>query len=269
MKPSSTASPPPTAFQAFGGIARRGQLALPLAVVAPAGRFQHRRRADLGDCRVQFVERADRDERHNWKAVQSERNVFSRSRCCVVNSTLPLGRTGTISAAASADGGGNVLELERHQVDMAGEIANRLEIVVRPRGLRGRPPGRSACRRRARACGRDSPSAGRRWRTSGPVARCPRRRSSRPAKSLASRQLFPQHPLGLLAAEFLAAFRASSGRSGPGCSRPTAPHWSRRPCRWPGSPRERRPASARSTAASRVRCRALDCTGTPSTGSVV
>ena len=40
-------------------------------------------------------------------------------------------------------------------------------------------------------------------------------------------------------------------------------------CRWPAWPPARRPASARSTAASRGRCSAALCTGTPSTGSMV
>ena len=44
--------------------------------------------------------------------------------------TVPLGRTGTISAAASAAGGRNVFELERHQIDAPGEIADRVQVVI-------------------------------------------------------------------------------------------------------------------------------------------
>ena len=187
-------------------------------------------------------------------------------------SDVPGGPHGRVrAAAASTVGGGHVLELERHDVDVAGEGAHGVEVVVRGDDLDVGDLAGRACRRRARGCGRDSPCGARRSRTCARAGRCRARRSSRPAgsDSCRSRQRVLRAPAVLLGAERRSCSRSSGralarmatasrrriGRAG------LADGQRRRPAR--------RPASARSTAANRGPCSAWLWTGTPSTGSIV
>ena len=119
-------TPPPTAAAAVAlRVGRRADLPLPLAVVPE----RRRSSAPPGTPsspppRPQLV--AVRTARNGvtgnpWLA----RNVFSRSRCCVVWSTCPAGRTGAARSAAAAVALGHVLELERHHAHAARERSAR------------------------------------------------------------------------------------------------------------------------------------------------
>ncbi len=57
--------------------------------------------------------------------------VFSRSRCCVMYSTSPLGRTGTISAAASAVAAGMFSNSNVTRSTLRAKRPNGVQIVVR------------------------------------------------------------------------------------------------------------------------------------------
>ena len=188
------ADEPPHRFD----VERRGDAVLALAVVA------ERRRSSESPAVPRLLHRRsvssssdlDRFERRHRKALERAGTPFSRARCWVTCRAWPLGRTGTISAAASAAAVATFSELEGDDVDAGG----RRREWRRGRRSRRRSPrrrsGQWACRSRARTCGRGSPCAGRRGRTSGRADRCPARRVWRRAEHdpVHGSDVFPHRP---------------------------------------------------------------------------
>ena len=127
---SSTASWPPIACQAAAASSGDVDLHLPLAVVAQAGRLEHRR-----DCPARRgAASSSASERTGANGATGKpapaRNVFSRRRCWVVWSTAPAGPHRRVLGGGLGGGGGDVLELEGDDVHPAGELADRVEVVV-------------------------------------------------------------------------------------------------------------------------------------------
>ena len=222
------------------------------------------------------------------------RKPFSRSRSCVVCSTPPDGPHRGEPRRRFGRRDGDVLELERHHVDRAGELGDRVGVVERRRpsaDRRRRPPGRRAPGRRR---GRGSPAAPPPWRTSGPAARCRARPAWRRGESVRRRSriagatgiaMRSVRRLGTLANVVTrnfwprtsavccswnsCSFSRSSGRvsarirtaSSPAFLAPAAPMAS--------VPTGTPPGICTIDSSESSRSSALLCTGTPSTGSTV
>ena len=149
---------------------------LPLAVVAEGRGLQHRRPADASRAPREIGFRSERPRTAPPAGRGRARNVFSRMRCCAISSARPFGPDDRVLLGRGRGRRRHVLELERHDVDAARELADAVEVVVRRRRPRRRQSGRSACRARARGCGRGSRGGARPWRT---CARAGRRRARR------------------------------------------------------------------------------------------
>ncbi len=111
-------------------------------------------------------------------------------------------------------GGGHVFEFEGDDARRRGRTRRPRRGLRRRRDSQGRQPGRSGCRCRAIACGRDSPCGERRWRTCGQVVRCPGRPCVAPGSTmLVMAARLRQHAFRSVAAmEVVRAFARSSGR---------------------------------------------------------
>ena len=227
---------------------------LALAVVAEGGGLEHAGRPTRLDGAVaSSLERLAPTERRDREARQRAGTPSRARRCWVTCRTWPPGRTGTNARRRRRRRRGDVLELEGHHVDAAGEGAHRRRGRRRRRRSRRRPPGRSACRRRARACARGSPSAGPRSRTSGRAVRCRARRAWRREARCGSRQAVFAHRAGLRLAERPEAARPARAARWRGSPRRAGRRSSRPACRWRAWRPARRRASARSRAANRGR----------------
>src|SRR4051812_25863361 len=102
---------------------------LPLAVVPPAGRLQHRRSAEGGQGGPEVVQRADGRERGDREAGAGQEPLLAQPVLGGVEHGA--GRPhGSVLRGGLGGGGGDVLELEGDHVHAAGEIAHRVEVVV-------------------------------------------------------------------------------------------------------------------------------------------
>src|SRR5436305_8232857 len=102
---------------------------LPLAVVPPAGRLQHRRGAQCGEGGAEVVQRADGRERGDGEAGAGQEPFLAQPVLGGVEHGA--GRPhGSVLRGGLGGGGGDVLELEGDHVHPAGEIAHRVEVVV-------------------------------------------------------------------------------------------------------------------------------------------
>ena len=252
---SSTASLAADRLPGGRGVGERRDLRLALAVVAPAGRLEHGRRAQLRQRRRPARPASAPRETASPGMPALARNVFSRRRCCVVCSTVAAGphrreaRRRRSAVAAGTFSNSNVTTST-----LAGEAAHRVEIVVGGRDLEvGDLAGRRVVVGRE-ACGRGSPCGARRWRTCGRAGRCPARRWSRPGRiGPFTAAVSPSTCPRLLARETSRSFSRSSGRAAGQDA-----HGQQRRVGRAGladgqrAHRARRRASARSTAANRA-----------------
>ena len=140
----------------------RGDRDLALAVVAEARGLEHRRHAEPRDgaARVVAAVRTARERRHR-KAARRRESLFSRSRCCVMCSDVPArahGRRARRRPRPRPPARSRTRRSRRPRCARTRARRRDRRRTRRPRASATWPVGVS---RRARACGRGSPSGAR------------------------------------------------------------------------------------------------------------